>query len=89
MQRNGNDTWGRGEGGREGSTYTHAHTRTRGASEGALATLGSHVAARHPDYLPGSELHLLHSLNRTLSSPFKARTYLMVSGIPVEFREPH
>ena len=79
---------GRGEGGREGCTPTHAHTRTRVASEGTVYS-GFTRGCLTTWLLAWLRTSWLHSLNHTFSSPFKAQTYLMVPGIPAEFREPH
>ena len=49
---------------REEEREAHICTLTRGASEGSLATSGSQVAVQQRDYLPGSELHPLHSPNQ-------------------------
>lgn len=49
---------------REEKREAHIRMLTHGASEGSLATSGSQVAVQQPDYLPGSELHPLHSPNQ-------------------------
>lgn len=58
MQRNGDDTWGRG-GVREEERDVHPRmlTHAHALPPKAPSTPDSHVAARQPGYLPGSELH--------------------------------